>query len=77
MKCELLPSPYFSPYDYHIFGLLRDVSHECRFANGEEVKDVVQTWLCAQPKTFFTDDIWKFMDQSNKCMKKLRDYAKE
>jgi histone-lysine N-methyltransferase SETMAR len=66
LKFELLPHPAFSPdlgpSDYHIFGPLRDVLHGCRFANSEEVKYAVHTWLCVQPRTFFTDGIRELMD---------------
>jgi hypothetical protein len=49
---------------------------DINFANTEEVKDMVHTWIHTQPKPSFTDGIRKFMDQSNKCVEKLEDYTK-
>jgi hypothetical protein len=68
-------SPDFTPYSYHTFRQLKDVLHGCQFAN-KEVKGIVHMWLYTQSKSFFTDAIRKFKDQSNKCVEKLGDYIK-
>jgi len=56
LKFELLPHPAYSPdlaqSDYHIFGPLKNALRGRRFANDDEVKDAVHTWLRAQLKTF-------------------------
>jgi len=70
MKTEikLFPHPAYSsdvaPSDYHIFGLLEDALYGGWFVYHEEVKVAVKTWPHVWPKTFFTDGIRKFMDQS-------------
>jgi hypothetical protein len=57
-----------------MFRLSKDVLHGHQFANDEEVKDVVHTWLSKQLKTFFTDGMRKLMEGSNKCVEKLGNY---
>jgi len=79
LKLGLLPhpahSPDLAPSDYHIFRLLKNALRGRHFANDEEVKDVVYTWLHAQPKTFCVDGKRKLFDRSRKCEKTLGDYA--
>jgi hypothetical protein len=48
-----------------------------QFANDEEVRGMMHIWLHVQLKTFFSDDIRKFMDQSNKYVEKLEDYIEK
>jgi hypothetical protein len=66
LKSQLLPHPGhsldLSPSDYHIFWLLEDVFGRQWFANDEEVKDVMHTWLHTQPKTFFADSFRRLTD---------------
>jgi len=38
---------------------------------------MMHIWLHVQLKTFFSDDIRKFMDQSNKYVEKLEDYIEK
>jgi hypothetical protein len=47
IRASPLPSMQFgsSPSDYHIFGHIKDALSGRRFANNEEVKDAVHTWL--------------------------------
>jgi hypothetical protein len=49
LKFKLLTHPVYSSDltlpDYHIFGPLKDVLHECQFSNDEEIKDEVLIWL--------------------------------
>jgi hypothetical protein len=52
------------------------VLHVCQFANAEEFKGIVHTWLHAQLKTFFEGGIKKLVDQRNKCVEKLGDMSK-
>jgi len=51
--------------------------HGHQFANDEDVKDVMFTWLHAQLKSSFTDGIGKLMVQSNKFVEKLWDYIEK
>jgi hypothetical protein len=50
-------SPDLAASDYRIFGPLKDALCGCQFANNEEVKVMLHTWLCAQLQTFFTHGI--------------------
>jgi len=69
LKFKLLPHPAYNPdltpFNYHIFGLLKDALQGCWFANDKVVKDAVHMWFHVQPKILFTDGIRKLMDQSN------------
>jgi hypothetical protein len=61
LKFEILPnqpaySPNLKPFDYQIFGLLKNALCGHELANNEEV-NMVHMWLHAQPKTVFTDGI--------------------
>jgi hypothetical protein len=81
LKFELLPNPAYSadtaPSDYRIFGPFIVALRGRRFANDEEVKDAVHTWLHGQPKTFFADGIRKLVDRSNKYVVKRGDYVEK
>jgi hypothetical protein len=74
---HLAYNPDVVPYDFHTFGLLKYVLHGEWSANDEKVKDAVHMLLHTQPKTLFTDDIKKLIDQSNKCVGKLQDYIEK
>jgi histone-lysine N-methyltransferase SETMAR len=80
LKFKFLAHPAYSPHlaqsDYHIRPL-KAVLHRLQFANDEEIKDVVHMLLYAQLETFFTYGIMNLMGQSNKCMKKLQNYAEK
>jgi hypothetical protein len=52
-------SPDFAPSDFRLFGLLKQASGERRFQCDKDVKNSVHQCLCAQPKTFYYDDIKK------------------
>jgi len=55
-------SPDLAPSDYHFFGPLKDALRGRRFTSDEEVKKAVHEWLAAQPKTFFSEGIQKFLE---------------
>jgi len=66
LKFEVLPHPSYSPdlipCDFHAFGPVREALHCHWFGNDEKVKEVMCTWIREQPKTFFSDGIWKLVD---------------
>jgi hypothetical protein len=66
LKLQLFPhpaySPYPTPYDYHIFGMLRDVL-QCYVDADLQIMGSM-TWFHAELKTFITDGIRKLMDQT-------------
>jgi hypothetical protein len=81
LKFELLPHPAHSldptPFDYRIFGLIKNALRGRRFSNDDEVKDMLHTWLRGQLRTFFADGIRKLVDQGNECVEKLVDYVEK
>ena len=58
LKFEVLAHPPYSPdlapSDYHLFGPLKEALRGRRFTSNQELKEAVQAWLAAQPKTFFS-----------------------
>jgi hypothetical protein len=44
------------------------------FGSDDEVKQAVHTWLCDQPKTFFSDGIKKLVERCKKFVDKQGDY---
>ena len=53
-----------APSDYHLFGPLKDALRGRRFTSDEGVKEAVDEWLAAEPKTFFfSEDIQKLLEQ--------------
>jgi hypothetical protein len=50
LKCTFLHHPVYIPdlvpFNYHIFGPLKNVLHGCQFVNDKEFKVVVHMWLC-------------------------------
>jgi histone-lysine N-methyltransferase SETMAR len=78
LNFELLPHPPYSPYlapnDYYLFGSLKKALQGCQLGTDEEVKQMVHTWLCDQPKTFFSDGIKKLVEHCIKCVDKQGDY---
>ena len=59
---HLAYSPDLAPSDYHLFGPLKDALRGCRFTWDKGVKKAVHEWLAAQPKTFFSEGIQKFLE---------------
>jgi histone-lysine N-methyltransferase SETMAR len=77
LNFELLPHPPYSPdlapNGYHLFGSLKKALWGRWFGSDEEVKQAVHTWLCDQPKTFFSDGIKKLVECCKKCVDKQED----
>ena len=57
LKFQVMAHPTHSPYlalsDYYLFGPLKGALRGRRFTSDQEVKEAVNAWLAAQPKTFF------------------------
>jgi hypothetical protein len=49
---HLANSPALLPYDFHLFGPLKNALRSCQFAD-DEVKEAVHNWLHNQSKNFF------------------------
>ena len=48
-----------------------------KFSSDESVQKAVHQWLCDQPKTFFSDGIYKLVDRWNKCIEMGGDYVEK
>ena len=70
-------SPDLAPSDYHLFGPLKEVLRGCRFSSDQELKEAVQAWLVAQPKTFFAEGIKKLVQRWKKCIEMQGDYVEK
>ncbi|CAK9816246.1 Histone-lysine N-methyltransferase SETMAR [Anthophora plagiata] len=78
---EVLPHPAYSPdlapSDFYLFGPLQDALRGKRFANNEEVKEVVQKWLRGKSKEFFAKGIRKLQERWDKCITVGGDYVEK
>ena len=70
-------SPDLAPSDYHLFGPFKNALMGRRFTSDEGVKEAVHEWLAAQPKTFFSEGIQKFLERWNKRIVKHGDYIEK
>ena len=70
-------SPDLAPSDYHLFAPLKDALRGRKFSSDESVQKAVHQWLCDQPKTFFSDGIYKLVDRWNKCIEMGGDYVEK
>ena len=76
LKFEVTAHPPYSsdlaPSNYHLFGPLKK-----GFSSDQKVEEVVHSWLAAQPKTFFSEDIRKPEQRLTKCVEKQGDYVEK
>ena len=70
-------SPDLAPSNYHLFVPLKDALRGRKFSSDESVQKAVHQWLCDQPKTFFSDGIYKLVDRWNKCIEMGGDYVEK
>jgi hypothetical protein len=68
-------SPDVSPFDFHLFGPLKEALGGRRFRCDEDVKNAVHQWPRAQPKTFYCDGIKQLVGRLEKCVEKQGDYV--
>jgi histone-lysine N-methyltransferase SETMAR len=78
---EFLPqlpySPDLAPSDFHVFGPLKKEMGGKPFRSNKEVQQVVQKWLCCQPKEFFSIGIHALLKCWNTCMEHNGDYIEK
>jgi hypothetical protein len=70
-------SPDLTSSAYHSFRRLTEALRGYQFTLDQEVKETANAWLTAQPKTFFSEGIRKFVQQWIKFIKKQEDYVKK
>jgi len=52
-----------APSDFHLFGPIKEHLQGQKFADDDEVMEVVQSWLKPTPKSFFLEGIRKLVDR--------------
>ena len=63
-------SPDLAPSDFFLFSKVKEhVVGKC-FANDEDLKDAVMTWLNNQVATWYEEGIHKLVPSYDKCLKK-------
>ena len=67
---------HYSP-ETNLFAPLKDALRGRKFSSDESVQKAVHQWLCDQPKTFFSDGIYKLVDRWNKCIEMGGDYVEK
>ena len=66
-----------APSDFHLFGPMKEHLRGQKFADDDEVMEVVQSWLKAMPKSFFLEGIRKLVDRWTKCVAKQGHYVEK
>ena len=78
---DLFPHPPYSldlaPSDFHLFPRLKSDLGGQHFANDEEVKNAVNSWLEKQPKAFYNEGIRKLVPRYQKCLDVEGDYVEK
>jgi hypothetical protein len=64
-------------YDCHLFGPLKVALKGHRFTLNQEVKEAACTRLPAQPETFFSEVMWKHVQQWTKHTEKHGNYVEK
>ena len=81
LKFEVSKHPPHSsdlaPSDFHLFGPMKEHLRGQKFADINEVMEVVQSWLKVKPKRFFLEGIHKLVDRWTKCVAKQGDYGQK
>jgi hypothetical protein len=81
LKSELLPHPWCSPdpgpFNYHMYGPVKEAFHGRKFASDDIVKDTVSMWLLSHLKIFFTDGISRIVNHHTICVEKRGDYIEK
>ena len=70
-------SPDLAPFDYHLFGPLKEALRSRRFTSDQELKEAVHALLTAQLKIFFSESIRKLVQRWTKCVEKQGDYVEK
>ena len=66
-----------APSDFHLFGPMKEYLRGQKFADDDEVMEVVQSWLKVTPKSFFLEGIRKPVNRWIKCVAKQGDYVEK
>jgi hypothetical protein len=81
LKFEVLKQPSYSPdlalMNYHLFGPMKEHLRGQKFADDDEVKEAVQSWLKTTTKSFFLEGIRKLVDRWTNCVAKQGDYVEK
>ena len=79
LKFEVLKHPPYSPdlAPLDLFGPMKEHLRGQKFADDDEVMEVVQSWLKATPKSFYLEGTCKLVDRWTKCVAKQGDYVEK
>jgi hypothetical protein len=81
LKFEVMKHPPYipelAPSDFHLFGPMKEHLRGQKFADDNDVMEVVQSWLKATPKSFFLEGISKLVDMWTKCVAKQGNYVEK
>jgi len=69
-------SPDLAPSDYHLFGPMKKMLGEQKFASDTELQSTVRQWL-RQHHFFFASGIQKLVDRWDTCLNELDRYVKK
>ena len=66
----------FGPYDYHLFGPLKNHLRGTKFSDDEAMKETRRGSLKSQPRDFYAKRI-KLVHRREKCISVHRDYVEK
>ena len=70
-------NPDLAPFDFHLFGPLKENMTGIHFQTDEEVKAAVSNWLRTQSTEFYAKGIDNLISRWNKCVAKEGDYVEK
>ena len=70
-------SPNQSPSDFFLLPKMKEQLSGKRFANDEDLKDAVVTWLNSQAATLYSKGIHKLVPRYDKCLNVKGDYVEK
>ena len=81
MGWEFLPyssySPDLAPFDYHLFGFVKDQLRGQRYETTEEIQKAVRQCLRMAGTEFYRRGILKLTDRWQKCVQRSDDYVEK
>jgi histone-lysine N-methyltransferase SETMAR len=70
-------SPDLSPFDFHLFGKLKEHLSGQRFASDQKVENKKRNFLTKLDANFYAEGILKLVSRWDKCLNLFRDYVEK
>jgi len=70
-------SPDLSPFDFFLFGLLKEALGGERFNSNQQVEQFICNWLRTRPSSFYDTGMKKLSIRWEKCIQKAGNYVEK